>query len=111
VWIVPVPEDAASFYCQASPGHDRLLWTVQSNQMPPLTVFTQKLPKPFKQSARYRCRWMVSDLRGRNMRTISEFEISSLYYNRPDLISPQWIPDGKHISFEYQNALYMMPVN
>ncbi|MCW3095808.1 MAG: hypothetical protein JWL77_1426 [Chthonomonadaceae bacterium] len=108
IWTVPVPEDAASFYCQAGPGHDRLLWTVQSNRMPPLSAITQKLPRPFKRSSRYLCRWMVSNLDGHNMHTIAEFEISDLYFNRPDLISPQWTPDGKHISFEYKNALYLM---
>jgi hypothetical protein len=110
-WTVPVPADAATFYCQVSPGHDRLLWTVQTNRMPARCALTQKLPKPFKQPTRYLCRWMVSDLKGHNMHTIAEFEISDLYFNRPDLITPQWNPDGKHISFEYQNALYMIPAD
>ena len=111
VWTVPVPADAASFYCQASPTHDRLLWIVQSNRTTPLCRDPQKLPRPFKQPTRYLCRWMVSDLDGRNMHTITEFEISDLYFNRPDLVSPQWTPDGKHVSFEYKSALYLMPVD
>ena len=108
VWTVPVPADAASFYCLASPTHDRLLWIVQSNRMTPLSAITQKLPRPFKQPTRYLCRWMISSLDGRNMHTITEFDISDLYFNRPDLVSPQWTPDGKHISFEYKSALYWM---
>ncbi len=111
VWTVPVPADAASFYCLAAPTHDRLLWIVQSNRTTPLSAILQKLPRPFKQPTRYLCRWMVSNLDGRNMHTITEFEISDLYFNRPDLVSPQWNPDGKHVSFEYKNALYLMPVN
>jgi len=111
VWTVPVPGDAASFFCQPSPGHDRLLWIVQSNRMPLLVTMTQKLSRPFKQPTCYLCRWMVSDLHGHNMRTLAEFEISSLFFNRPDLISPQWTPDGKHVSFEYQSALYLMNVD
>lgn len=111
LWTVPIPADAASFYCQASPGHDRLLWIVQSNHMPALTAITQKLPRPFKLPARYMCRWMVSNLDGSNMHTIVEFEISDLHYNRPDLVAPQWTPDGKHLSFEYQSALYLMAVD
>jgi len=111
VWTAPVPKDAASFQCIVSPGHDRLFWIVQSNRMPFLATMTQKLPKLFKQPNRYVCRWMVSDLDGRNMRTLAEFEISDLHYNRPDLISPQWTLDGKHVSFEYQSALYLMNVD
>ena len=106
-----MPDDAASFHCMASPGHDRLFWIVQSNRMPFLAAMTQKLPKPFKRPTRYLCRWMVSDLDGRNMRTLTEFEISDLHYNRPDMISPQWTLDGKHVSFEYQSALYLMNVD
>lgn len=111
VWTVPVPADAASFFCQASPGHDRLLWIVQSNRMSTLSAMTQKLPAPLKRPIRYLCRWMVSDLYGHNMRTLVEFEISDLFYNRPDLVSPQWTPDGKHISFEYNSALYRLAVD
>ena len=111
VWTVPVPEDAASFHCMVSPTHDRLFWIVQSNRMPLLVTMTQKLPKFFKQRPRYLSRWMVSDLDGRNMRTLAEFEISDLFYNRPDLISPQWTLDGKHVSFEYQSALYLLDVD
>jgi len=54
---------------------------------------------------------MISDLEGRGMRTIAEFEISTLYFDRLDLIAPQWTPDGRHLSFEYHGALYMMPVD
>lgn len=55
--------------------------------------------------------WMVSDPQGRGMRPVAEFEISDLYFNRPDLVAPQWTPDGKHVSFEYKRALYLMPVD
>lgn len=106
-WSVPVPADAASFYCEASPQHDRLLWIVQSNKMPAFTQFSQRLPKPFRQHPRYLSRWMVSDLKGNNMHTIAEYDISDLLFNRPDLISPRWTQDSKHVSFEYKGALYM----
>lgn len=109
-WSVPIPADAATFLCQASPTHDRLLWIVQSNRMSPLATLTQKLPAPLRQPARYGARWMVSDLEGGNMHTVAEFEISDLYFDRPDLISPQWTPDGKAVSFEYRGALYLLPV-
>lgn len=111
VWTVSVPFDAATFLCMVSPRHDRLLWIVQSNRMPLLASLTQKLPRPFKRPPSYLCRWMVSDLDGRNMHSIAEFEISDLHFKRPDLLMPQWNPDGKHISFEYDGALYWLPAD
>ena len=110
-WAIPVPSDAASFYCEVSPRHDQLLWIVQSNKMPLFTQLSQSLPKALRQHPRYLARWMVSDLAGNNMHTIVEYEISDLYFNRPDLISPKWTPDGKHVSFEYQGALYITSAN
>jgi hypothetical protein len=110
-WSIPVPPDAASFYCEVSPQHDRLLWIVQSNKMPVITQLTQRLPKAMRQHPRYLARWMVSDLAGNNMHTIAEYEISDLHFNRPDLITPKWTPDGKNVSFEYNGALYMTSAN
>ncbi len=110
-WSVPVPKDAATFNCGLSPQHNRLLWTVQSNNMPVLTRLSQHLPKAMRLHPKYLARWMVSDLYGNNMRTIAEYEISDLHFNRPDLVTPRWMPDGKHISFEYRSALYMIAVD
>ena len=107
-WTVQVPVDAATFYCQVAPGHNRLLWTVQSNRLPPLSSFLQRLPGPLKRNPRYLARWMVSDLEGKGMRTIAEFPISDLHFNRPDLINPRWTPDGQHVSFEFEGALYLL---
>lgn len=106
-WSVPVPSDAATFNCEISPQHDRLLWVVQSNKMPVFTQLSQHLPKPMRQLPRYLARWMVSDLAGNHMHTIAEYEISDLHFNRPDLIMPKWMPDGKHVSYEYKSALYL----
>jgi hypothetical protein len=107
-WTVPVPEDAATFNCSLSPEHNHLLWEVQSNHMPIISRVAQHLPKALRPHPKYMARWMVSDLYGKNMHTIAEFNISDLYFNRPDLITPRWMPDGKHVSFEYGGALYML---
>jgi len=108
-WTVPVPSDAATFNCVVSPQHDRLLWIVQSKYLPAFTQLSQRFPKPIRQHPVYMDRWMVSDLAGNHMHTIAEFEDERTdhHFYRPDPIYPKWMPDGKHVSYEYKDALYM----
>ena len=109
-WTVPIPLDAAHFQGQIAPTHDKILWRVESNRIPFPYSALQHLPGPLKTKPVYLERWMISDLQGHGMRTIAEFQIDDLYFNRPNMISPKWNPDGKHVSFIFQGGLYLLPV-
>ncbi len=109
-WTVPIPPDAAHFQGQIAPTHDKILWRVESNRVPFPYNALQRLPGPWKTKPVYLERWMISDLQGHGMRTIAEFQIDDLYFNRPNMISPKWNPDGKQVSFIFQGGLYLLPI-
>lgn len=110
-WTVPVPPDAAHFKGTVSPTHDKILWMVESNHIRFPYNAMQHLPGSLKQKLKYSERWMISDLQGHGMRTIAEFQIDDLYFNRLNMISPEWTPDGKNVSFIFEGGLYLLPVN
>jgi hypothetical protein len=105
-WTVPVPPGCQDAVAYVSPDRKHLLWITVTIK-PPVTstwlngAFGTRSPMP-----NYETHCYLSDLNGNNRRPIME-DVARRFGE----VSPSWTPDGKHLSFLYQNQLYLVPID
>ena len=104
-WTVSAP-DATFGATVASPDNKHLLWVTTTRKPVPMDQWLHRLfPKrtvAFKTSTDY----YISDLHGNHRHPIMEGGL-----NRVPYLAPTWTPDSKHLSFLYNNHLYLVPVD
>ncbi len=93
-WTYSLPPDSFPLECAYAPDRKRLAWTlVRPHGLP--TGTTREI-------------W-VCNLDGSHMRQIAMQPIEDNV--RVIHLFPQWLPDGKHLSFRFEDSIYTVPVN
>ncbi len=111
-WKVSVPEEIRQGICLLSPTRDRLLWSGKVELTPGLLKRLYGLIPSLKYAQNSDYRWYVSGLHGENIHEIAGYTMHPTPTFTPEpYSSPQWMPDGRHISFIYRNTLYTLPVD
>jgi len=102
VSVPPGSEYAAGF---VSPDGKHLLWIANTRRRTSGSSWINGLFALRTGGAIYETRCYISDLSGNHRRPILE-DIAGHFGE----ISPVWTPDSKHLSFVFQNQLYMVPI-
>ncbi len=103
-WQASVPLDMEFGYATVSPDNQRLLWLTAIVKP---SLFTQWLTRLFPARMKVspaRSSYYLSDLHGQNMHRILDDRRGRTY-------SLAWTPDSKHLSFVYNEQLYLIPVD
>lgn len=108
-WSIPVPQDVQQGRVYPSPQHDRLLWVTYSQNVNFLETIIQRVIPHYNSHTHILIRWQISVLNGKNIRDVVRHEVADPKHDH--LSMPQWNPDGKRLSFIYNNALYTTPVS
>lgn len=108
-WKVRVPEQGDSGTGLLSPEGDRILWCVLDFRLLALNETLQSRLWGFPILTGTRYHWLVSGLHGENMHEFATYSEGRAEPYPYDI--PQWMPDGKHISFIHKNTLYIRPVD
>src|SRR5207248_1115695 len=122
-WSVPAPHTSSRWIrrsvldqeildLEVSPDGERLAWVMWRRNRDPLQSFVQRfLPRSFVSSP---SRWevWVSSVDGSHLRQIGhEYLPAPESIETIPILTIQWLPDGKHLSFIYKDVLYMLPAD
>lgn len=90
----------------ASPDGKHLLWYTQKGNVSILEAWLQRwYPRWHRKTPRiFTC--YLSDMHGNGLR-----EIWSETIEPHQTLLPEWTPDSKHLSFIYQEQLYLLPID
>ena len=103
-WIIPTPKDTTYGNVHISPSGDRLLWRIESREYRFFDRCIHFIIPIFKMKEIFTVSWRVSKLDGSGVREISCHVVPSAGYEKDAI--PEWTPDGKHVSFIYNDVLY-----
>ena len=93
-----------------SPQGDQIAWLVRRDYVSPFQRFITKFfHRSFAPQAQEEI--LVSRVDGSEMRTIGAYEITPADRTREDnpLDNARWLPGGRQLSFEHDNALWTVP--
>jgi hypothetical protein len=106
---IPTPPQADVSEVRMSPDARRLAWQVRPDRPTLLTGLGEFLT-PWQRGGPARDALWVSGIDGREMRQIGAIEVERGIDYDSNLSLWRWTPDGKHLSFFYNDGLYIVPV-
>ena len=109
---IPIPKEKKIVKALFDPNGLHILWIARSDYMPPYMGWLHRL-MPSSQSQQHSWyRFWVSGPDGKNAHEIGQIEIKPDPYLSMDMpFAFSWLPDGKRVSFIYENKLYTVPVD
>lgn len=102
---VTVPPNCEYAGGYVSPDQKHILWIASIRKSYAGSSWINNLVATRAAGVVYETRCYISDLNGNNRHPILEDVLSHFAG-----IEPAWTPDGKHVSFIFQNQLYLVPV-
>jgi hypothetical protein len=105
-WTVPVPPGSEYARAYVSPDRKHLLWLTSTMKPSARSSWFNSLFASRRSTPTVETHFFLSDLSGNNRQPILDDVIRHF-----GDIDPSWTPDSKHLSFIYQNQLYLVPVD
>ncbi|MCW3097371.1 MAG: hypothetical protein JWL77_2989 [Chthonomonadaceae bacterium] len=108
-WSVALPPQTTLREAKISPIGDRIAWLVDAKDVAPGLAALHRLIPFIKVPSQPRHELWISRLDGTGMRILGETS-TKVRNGNPLLIGDlRWLPDGKHLSFFYDGALWTVP--
>ena len=100
--VVRLPQRAEHVVAVLSPRGERMAWNIFYTRK--LFQFSRARKFPFyrRRQSVQQSLW-ISQVDGTRMRKLGDFEPSSI-------VEVSWTPEGEHLEFLWQNAIYLVPV-
>ncbi len=92
-----------------SPTGDRIAWLVDAAHVDPVLARLRRLLPFLQTSVQPHQELWVSRLDGTGMRVVGQVPILGRNRKPPQVSDLRWLPDGKHLSFAYDDALWTVP--
>jgi len=107
---IVLPPNKAVWAVAYSPHGDKIAWLLDTEHVSPIAAFMHRFLPSVKVQTDHATACWVCNLDGTDMR-----KIGSIQTRPEDLESPlkqlRWLPDGKRLSFLYQDALWTVPAD
>jgi len=105
-WQATVPPNMQFGLAYVSPDNRHLLWYTAKLADSRWSKWLARLNPKWNKGATFEPHYFLSDLNGNHMHPA----LTNIMGGTVNL-NPQWTPDSKHVSFVYNNQLYLVPVD
>jgi hypothetical protein len=105
-WTAAIPPGIEYGGAYVSPDRKHLLWLTSTRKPAAGSSWLHGVFALRSSTSTYETHYFLSDLTGNNRRPILDDVIRHF-----GEITPSWTPDSQHLSFIYQNQLYLVPVD
>lgn len=108
-WSVLPPHHPTVKEAKLSPTGDRVAWLISVEYVDPTLVQLHRLLPFIKAPSQQRQELWISRPDGKEMHALGQVPIKVSNDNSLPLSDLHWLPDGKHLSFAYDHALWNVP--
>jgi len=105
-WPVKPPHNTTIEETRISPQGNRIAWLVESAYVDAGRAALHRWLPFFKAPSQPREELWISQLDGAGMRIVGQIPIRVRSGNEVRITDLRWLPDGKHLSFSYEDALW-----
>lgn len=105
-WLVKLPPHTMAWEGKIAPAGDRVAWLITTEYVDPALAALHRLLPPVKTYAQSRQELWISRLDGTGMQVLGQTPIGMKNGNQVSVADLRWLPDGRHLSFVYDDALW-----